>query len=58
MPQKVRQLLADLRRAGYEELPRRGKGSHRVWAHPLVPDLQPLSAWDEAERAWRSRRSD
>jgi predicted RNA binding protein YcfA (HicA-like mRNA interferase family) len=38
LPRKIRQLKADLRRAGYALVPRRGKGSHTVWAHPLVPD--------------------
>jgi len=47
----VRQLLADLRRAGFEELPRRGKGAHRVWAHPLVPDEQPTIAGAEGDDA-------
>ena len=34
MPRKVRQLAADLRRAGFVEDTDRGKGSHRVWEHP------------------------
>ncbi len=34
MPRKVRELKADLRRAGCIE--RSGKGSHTVWQHPLV----------------------
>jgi predicted RNA binding protein YcfA (HicA-like mRNA interferase family) len=32
MPRKIRELEADLRRAGFERRP--GKGSHRQWAHP------------------------
>ena len=44
MPRKIRQLLADLRRAGFAQLPGRGKGSHTVWAHPLAPDEQPTIA--------------
>jgi hypothetical protein len=51
MPRKIRQLRADLRRAGYEELPRRGKGSHTVWGHPLVPDLQPTIAGRDGDDA-------
>ncbi len=37
MPRKIRELKADLRRAGFEELRRRGKGSHSYWEHPAVP---------------------
>lgn len=40
MPRKIRQLLADLRRAGFEELPGRGKGDHAVWRHHLAPRHQ------------------
>ena len=32
MPRKVRQLIADLRRAGFTD--RGGKGSHRNFTHP------------------------
>jgi predicted RNA binding protein YcfA (HicA-like mRNA interferase family) len=32
-PRKIRQLKADLRRAGFVEVPRRGKGSHTIWKH-------------------------
>ena len=39
MPRKIRQLMADLRQAGFVELPRRGKGSHSVWKHPAYPDI-------------------
>ena len=35
MPRKIRQLKADLRRAGFV-LTDRGKGSHEVWEHPEV----------------------
>ena len=34
MPRKVRQLKADLRKAGFVERKDRGKGSHTVWEHP------------------------
>jgi predicted RNA binding protein YcfA (HicA-like mRNA interferase family) len=34
MPRKIRHLKADLRRAGFVELPDRGKGSHSIWVHP------------------------
>lgn len=35
MPRKIRQLKADLRRAGFV-LTDRGKGSHEVWEYPAV----------------------
>ncbi len=37
MPRKIRELKADLRQAGFEELRRRGKGNHSYWEHPAVP---------------------
>lgn len=49
MPRKIRQLKADLRRAGYHEAKKRGKGSHSVWRHPLVPDAVNLSGHDGAD---------
>ena len=39
MPRKIRQLMADLQRAGFLELPRRGKGSHSLWKHPVYPEI-------------------
>ena len=35
VPRKIRELKADLRRAGFRMRP--GKGSHTSWKHPLVP---------------------
>jgi predicted RNA binding protein YcfA (HicA-like mRNA interferase family) len=35
VPRKIRQLKSDLRRAGFMLVPRRGKGSHTVWIHPI-----------------------
>ena len=37
MPRKIRELEAELHRAGFRLLPRRGKGSHRRYAHPDAP---------------------
>ncbi len=37
MPRKIRDLERDLQRAGFRQ--RRGKGSHRQWEHPAMPDL-------------------
>ena len=36
MPRKVRELKADLRRAGFAWRP--AKGSHTFWTHPLLPE--------------------
>ena len=44
MPRKVRELKADLRRAGFSEQP--GKGSHTGWQHPLLADKLTLSGHD------------
>lgn len=38
MPPKVRQLEAQLGRAGFTLRP--GKGSHRVWYHPRFPEIE------------------
>lgn len=40
MPRKLRDIARDLRKAGFRELPGRGKGDHAVWAHPLAPANQ------------------
>ncbi len=50
MPRKIRELKADLRRAGFRVRP--GKGSHAVWWHPLVTDTVSMSGGDgdDAER--------
>ncbi len=39
MPRKVRELRADLQRAGFREEARRGKGSHTWWQHPDLPEF-------------------
>lgn len=36
MPRKIRELKADLRKAGF--IQRAGKGSHTVWQHPNLPE--------------------
>lgn len=41
MPPKVRELIADLKRAGFVD--RGGKGSHRNFVHPAVPKPVTLS---------------
>lgn len=44
MPRKIRQLKAELRRAGFVMRP--GRGSHIVWEHSLLPDELTLSGHD------------
>jgi len=33
MPRKIRELIRDLKAAGFYEIPGGGKGSHRKWTH-------------------------
>lgn len=44
VPRKVRELKAELRRAGFRGRP--GKGSHERWTHPLRPGRLTLSGAD------------
>ncbi len=41
MPRKIRELEADLARAGFTKMP--GKGSHRRWHHPKVKNPVTMS---------------
>ncbi|BAZ80259.1 MAG: type II toxin-antitoxin system HicA family toxin [Sphaerospermopsis sp.] len=36
MPRKIRELKAEIARKGFVYLPKRGKGSHERWKHPLL----------------------
>lgn len=36
MPRKIRALKTQIAREGFEFLPKRGKGSHERWRHPLL----------------------
>jgi predicted RNA binding protein YcfA (HicA-like mRNA interferase family) len=36
MPRKIRELKAQISREGFVFLPKRGKGSHERWRHPLI----------------------
>ena len=36
MPRKLRELKAQIAREGFVYLPKRGKGSHERWRHPLL----------------------
>jgi hypothetical protein len=50
MPRKIRELKTSLRRAGFVERPRRGKGSHSWWIHDLAPGFPVnLSGQDGAD---------
>ncbi|HET6314164.1 MAG TPA: type II toxin-antitoxin system HicA family toxin [Chloroflexia bacterium] len=44
MPRKIRELKADLRRAGFNY--RAGKGSHTIWFHEIIPNEITLSGND------------
>ena len=50
MPRTIRELIADLENAGFEN--RGGKGSHRNFAHPKVKNIVTISGQlgDEAKR--------
>ena len=45
MPRKIRQLVADLQRAGFVQVPGR-KGSHREFRHPELAGAVILSGKD------------
>ncbi|MEM9214857.1 MAG: type II toxin-antitoxin system HicA family toxin [Cyanobacteria bacterium P01_F01_bin.150] len=42
MPKKIRELKKILAKAGYVQLPKRGKGSHTFWVHASLLD-EPLT---------------
>ena len=50
MPRKIRELVRDLLKAGFEERP--GKGSHRNYGHSLLAKLVTISGrdGDDAQR--------
>ena len=43
MPRKIRDLLRDLKGAGFKEIPGEGKGSHRKLVHPKFPGAVTIS---------------
>jgi predicted RNA binding protein YcfA (HicA-like mRNA interferase family) len=51
MPPKIRQLKAELRRAGFFSRP--GKGSHTVWTHPAIPTEEITIAGHDGDDAQR-----
>ena len=46
MPRKVRQLIKDLKDAGFSIMPGAGKGSHRKLVHPRYPGAVTISGSD------------
>lgn len=42
---KHRDVDRKLRALGCEELPRRGKGSHRIWHNPAKDRIAPVPDW-------------
>lgn len=43
MPRKVRELIRDLERAGFVEVAKAGKGSHRKFTHRRFPGAVTIS---------------
>jgi len=52
VPQKIRDLLNNLKRAGFMEVAGAGKGSHRKFVHPKYPGAVTVSghSGDDAKR--------
>lgn len=46
MPRKIRELKAQLSQEGFVFLPKRGKGSHERWHHPLMGKTMTISGQD------------
>lgn len=57
MPRKIRELRADLRKAGYRLVKGAGKGSHTKWRHPLVPGSV-IVAGNDGDDAHRYQEDD
>ena len=49
MPRKVREIIADYRRAGFTIVVSGGKGSHRKAIHPLVPGAATIAGQEGAD---------
>lgn len=49
MPRKIRQLIKDLRKSGFEEIADAGKGSHRKFTHARFHGAVTLSGKDGAD---------
>ncbi|MBZ8183312.1 type II toxin-antitoxin system HicA family toxin [Oscillatoria salina] len=46
MPRKIRELKAQIARYGFIYLPKRGKGSHERWRHPILRKTLTISGKD------------
>jgi len=46
MPRKIREFKAQIAREGFVYLPKRGKGSHERWQHPLIKETLTISGKD------------
>ncbi|EAZ91460.1 type II toxin-antitoxin system HicA family toxin [Crocosphaera chwakensis] len=46
MPRKIREFKAEIAREGFVYLPKRGKGSHERWQHPLIKKTLTISGKD------------
>jgi predicted RNA binding protein YcfA (HicA-like mRNA interferase family) len=46
MPRKIRELKAQISLEGFVYLPKRGKGSHERWRHPLLGKTMTISGKD------------
>ncbi|MBW4465945.1 MAG: type II toxin-antitoxin system HicA family toxin [Pegethrix bostrychoides GSE-TBD4-15B] len=46
MPRKLRELKTQIAREGFVYLPKRGKGSHERWRHPLLQQTLTISGKD------------
>lgn len=46
MPRKIREFKTQIAREGFAYLPKRGKGSHERWRHPLLEKTLTISGKD------------
>ncbi len=46
MPRKIRELKTQIAREGFVYLPKRGKGSHERWKHPLLGKTMTIPGQD------------
>jgi predicted RNA binding protein YcfA (HicA-like mRNA interferase family) len=46
MPRKIRELKSQIASEGFIYLPKRGKGSHERWRHPLLGKTLTISGKD------------
>ncbi len=46
MPRKIRELKTQIGREGFVYLPKRGKGSHERWRHPLLKETLTIPGKD------------